>query len=40
MMNNFKKGFIHILYKYILNMLLVINMVNLNGTNFLKLKIH
>jgi hypothetical protein len=37
MMNNFKKGFIHILYKYIL---LVINMVNLDGINFFELKIH
>jgi hypothetical protein len=39
-MSNFKKVFIHILYKYILNILLVINMVNLDGVNFFELKIH
>jgi hypothetical protein len=39
-MNNFKKGFIHILYKYILNILLFMNMVNLDGMIFLELKIH
>jgi hypothetical protein len=39
-MGNFKKGFIHILYKYIFNILLVINMVNLDGMNFFELKIH
>ncbi len=39
-MDNFKKGFIDILYKHILNILLVINMVNLDGMNFFELKIH